>query len=537
MSNKNYLSPAFLSIALAIGYFVGSYFSNPFSNKNTNTSKRKILKLIDHIDQNYVDQINTDSVVDMAAKEIMKQLDPHSVYIDKKAKLTIEDKIRGNFVGIGINFYMKNDTLAVITPIKDGPCHKSGIQSGDRILRANQITLYGKNFPNDSLFKHLKGPINTKVELQVFRKETDSLFNKTIIREQIPLPSIDASFKIKPYIGYIRINRFSEKTHTEFKKAIKELFKNNTSSDTLILDLRNNSGGIMSDAVEIADEFLQKDNLIVKTVNRKNSSHQNIATSGGLFENGQLYVLIDEKSASASEIIAGAIQDNDRGTIVGRRSFGKGLVQQEKNLGDGSAIRLTVARYYTPSGRSIQKPYSSSKRTYFNEFEKRFYNGELYKKDSIKVADSLKYYTKKGRIVYGGGGIVPDLFIPIEGDYKDHEILMVIKSRGLTSNFVFDVLDKYGRESFIKSSNEQLYDQVVVLENYYASYCEYINAIFNIEHDFDPFREMINQTIYGEILSQIHSEDAFYFKAQIKIDPMIGTILKNNPINQAPISH
>ena len=366
--------------------------------------KLKLNQLFDFIDKDYVDKINTDSIVDLTVSGILENLDPHSVYIPKEQLASVNESMEGNFVGIGVNFYMYKDTLTVIKPIPNGPSEKAGIQSGDRILYANNKQLFNKKYQSENLFPILKGKIENKK------------FKVTVVRNLIPVKSIDVATKINDKTGYIKVNRFAETTYSEFHNALVSLKKQGIKE--VIIDLRENGGGYLEMAVAMADEFLKDKQVIVKTKNKKGNVDVSYATSKGIFETGRVYVLIDENSASASEIFAGAIQDNDRGTIIGRRSFGKGLVQSEMKMNDGSAVRLTIARYYTPSGRSIQKPYEDKGETYFNEFEKRFLSGELYEADSIKVADSLKFKTKKGRIVYGGGGIIPDVFVPIEKNHS-----------------------------------------------------------------------------------------------------------------------
>ena len=352
--------------------------------------------------------------------------------------------MRGAFTGIGISYRVYNDSVAVIKPLKDGPAKNSGILAGDRILFADGKQLYGKTVRRDSIQDYLKGEINSKVSLTVYRPSTKNTFDISLRRKEIPLKSITAAYKITDSLGYIRLNRFSEKTYKEFETALKDLIDSGITK--LVLDLRDNPGGYISSAERIADEFLEKDKLILITKNKAGDVTRTYATRRGNFEDGKIYVLINENSASASEIVAGALQDNDKGVIVGRRSFGKGLVQREMELGDGSAVRLTVARYYTPTGRSIQRPYGDGNRTYYNEYEERYLNGELIHEDSIKVADSLRFLTPKGKIVYGGGGIIPDVFIPKDTSIEN-ETIQFIANHGVISYFAFEFLDK-NRASF-----------------------------------------------------------------------------------------
>ncbi|CAM1359387.1 Peptidase S41 [Tenacibaculum litoreum] len=414
--NKNNL-PIYLSIAVVFGILIGTFFSNGDSSSligKSSSSERKIKRLIDYIQSDYVDDVNTDELLDGAIAEMLGKLDPHSVYIPKENLQLVTENMQGNFVGIGVQFRMIGDTITVIEPIKGGPSIKAGIKAGDRILLADKDTLYGKKLQTSQIMKALKGKPNTKVDLQIYRKTNDSIFDITINRGKVNIKSVDVAYMLNDSVGYIKLDRFARNTYIEFKSSLNKLLTKGMTD--LVLDLRGNGGGFIDIANDIVDEFLEKDKLIVFTKNNKGDIVESFATDKGDFEHGGLYVLIDENSASASEIVAGALQDNDKGIIIGRRSFGKGLVQQEMDLGDGSAVRLTTARYYTPTGRSIQKPYKkdADSEEYSHDFEHRLENGELFTKDSIKTVDSLKYTTPKGKIVYGGGGIIPDYFVAVD---------------------------------------------------------------------------------------------------------------------------
>ncbi len=413
--NKVYI-PFFLSIAVGLGIFIGSTldYSNNKSVRlfNQTPQEEKIKRLIDYIQYDYVDKVNTDSLLDGTIKNILGKLDPHSVYIPASDAERIAERMNGEFVGIGVQFRMYKDTISIVQVLEGGPSKDAGIKPGDRILIADSDTLYGKKLNNDFIIKTLKGKPKTKVNLTIYRKSEDKIYTVLLKRGKVAIKSIDSHYMINDSLGYIKVNRFAATTYTEFKKSLDELIEKNM--EHLVLDLRGNPGGYLGVATKMVDEFLEDDKLIVFTKNKGGKVDKSFASEKGDFERGKVYVLIDENSASASEIIAGALQDNDKGTIVGRRSFGKGLVQQEMGLGDGSAVRLTVARYYTPTGRSIQKPYDGEN-DYFNDsFRERYLNGELESVDSIKVADSLKYVTPKGKTVYGGGGIVPDEFVAID---------------------------------------------------------------------------------------------------------------------------
>jgi carboxyl-terminal processing protease len=519
--NKVYI-PLLISIFLAIGFVLGSALHVPsgkgFFSRNIQTTK--LHKLIDFIEREYVDSLDTDSIVDLTVTEILAKLDPHSVYIPKNDLEAVSQSMRGDFVGIGVNFYMFKDTVSVIKPIANGPSEKAGIKAGDRILYANSIQLFQKNMSTDSLFSILKGKQDTPVKLVVYRKSEHKKWTVTLQRGVIPIKSVDVALMLTKTVGYIKINRFAETTYDEFISGLTQLKKQG--ANELIVDLRDNGGGYLESAVAIADEFLKKDALIVKTKNKKGKTERTLASEKGDFESGKVTLLINEETASASEILAGAIQDNDRGAIVGRRSFGKGLVQREMPLGDGSAVRLTVARYYTPSGRSIQKPYEDKGENYFNEFQKRFETGELYEKDKIKISDSLKFKTKKGRIVYGGGGIIPDVFVPLEGKHGAEMIALFLQS-GLMNYFVFEQLDQ-NRKAFTNMSISEIRQELVQNSIYFKAFKSRMKEsglLLNLEQQKDK----VLQYMHAEFVQQLFS-DRDYYQLVLQEDSMIKKILK-----------
>lgn len=507
-------------MAVAFGLLLGNRLNNSPELSDKNTYKNKLNKLIDFIEREYVDDINTDSIVDLTVNGILENLDPHSVYIAKNELESVNESMKGDFVGIGVNFYMYKDTLAVIRPTLNGPSEKAGILAGDRILFAGKTQLFDKNISNDTLLAKLKGEENSKIELLVYRKSVNKKYKFTVTRGVVPIKSVDISLMVKNKTGYIKINRFSETTYTEFHKALVDLKKQGMNE--LIIDLRDNGGGYLEIANQIADEILKENVLIVKTKNKKGKVDETLATKKGDFENGKVYILINENSASASEILAGAVQDNDRGTIVGRRSFGKGLVQREMSLGDGSAVRLTVARYYTPSGRSIQKPYADKGVQYFNEFEKRFESGELYEADTIKVADSLKFKTKKGRIVYGGGGISPDVFVPFQAKNGDEVTLLVMQS-GLLSYYVFEQIDN-DRNFFNKLTKEQLREELLNNEKYLSDFKKYV-AQSGFILNFSSEKEKVNNYLFAEFVKQLFDEKEYY-QIILNEDDMVKKVLE-----------
>lgn len=522
MKIKKIYWPIVLFSAIALGVIVGGKLNtfSPQASYSPNSHKSKLNRLIDFIERDYVDQVDTDSIVDLTVNGILEKLDPHSVYISKNDFEEVSESMRGDFVGIGVNFYMYKDSVAVIKPLHGGPSEKAGVKSGDRILYADKYKLFGRKLPNDSLFPKLKGEVGSEVTLTLFRKSENKQLKVKLKRDVIPIKSVDVALMIDPAIGYIKINRFAESTYKEYKEGLLKL--KNKGVKTIVIDVRDNGGGYLDQAVKIADDFLVKDAPIVSTKNKKGRIDKTKATSGGLFENGKVIVLINENSASASEILAGAIQDNDRGLIIGRRSFGKGLVQREMPLGDGSAVRLTVARYYTPSGRSIQKPYVDGNKDYFNEFEKRFYNGELYEKDSIKVADSLKFKTLKGRTVYGGGGIIPDVFVPLNGKHGDEATEMLMQS-GIVSYFVFEQLDQ-NRKEFEGLSFDSFKKKFEATNMYVDKFENYLQSN-GVSLNLDSHKAMVKNYLMAEFARQLFDEEK-YFEIKLKNDLMIQEVLK-----------
>jgi carboxyl-terminal processing protease len=520
--NKIYLPLLFFS-CVGIGILIGGLINYPTERPTFSKSnyKSKLNKLINFIDNEYVDDVQTDSIVDLTVNTILSNLDPHSVYIPKEEQKQETEIMNGDFVGIGVNFYVYKDSVAVVKPIENGPAARAGIQSGDRILYADSFKLFGKKIVNDTLFNKLRGEEGSKVALTIYRKSENKKFKVLIERGVVPIKSVDAYVMLNKTTGYIKINRFAETTGSEFHTALINLKQKGISE--LIIDVRDNGGGFLEMAVEVADELLKEDQLIVFTKNRKGKIDKTYSTEGGNFESGKVYVLINENSASASEILAGAIQDNDRGIVVGRRSFGKGLVQREIDFDDGSAVRLTTSRYYTPSGRSIQKPYTKGKSsTYFSEFDNRFKSGELYEKDKMKIADSLKFKTKNGRIVYGGGGIVPDVFVGLEANHGQ-ESLEYILNTGVLGHFVFEELDKNKNKLKGFKSNE-IIEEVNNNSHYLNGFKNYL-ANLGVDVDLQKNNLLVNRYIAAEMARQLVGESSYY-QIVLKEDKMIKVILK-----------
>ena len=362
----------------------------------------------------YVDSVNEEKLVEDGIRGMLEKLDPHSSYLTAKEVKAANEPLQGNFEGIGVQFNMAEDTLIVIQPVTNGPSEKVGIIAGDRIVKVNDTIIAGVKMPKEEIMKRLRGPKGTKVVLAIVRRGIQDTLTFNVIRDKIPVHTIDAAYMVRPKVGYIRIGSFGAATHDEFVESMNKLTKQGMES--LILDLQENGGGYLQTAVKIAEEFLQAGDLIVYTNGRRTQRTEYKAKGGGLFTKGKVIVLVDSYTASAAEIVSGAIQDHDRGIVVGRRTFGKGLVQRPIDLPDGSMIRLTIAHYYTPSGRCIQKPYEKGKqKDYAEDMLHRLKSGELMSADSVHFADSLKYYTlKEHRVVYGGGGIMPDEFVPLD---------------------------------------------------------------------------------------------------------------------------
>lgn len=510
--NKKFL-PLLLGIACAIGVLLGaaldfsSYSSGPFLK--TNKKKEKLARLIDYIEYEYVDDVDMDSIVDITVNGILTDLDPHSVYIPQKEYVNLSASMKGDFVGIGVSFRNINDTIAVIQTIEGGPSEKVGIKGGDRILYANGEALFDSNINEDSITSKLKGEENTRVVLKVHRKGEPELLEFDVKRGKVALKSVDAAYMLNKNLGYIKINRFAESTYKEFKEGLLKLKEAGASQ--IVLDLRDNPGGYLAEATKIVDEFLPEDKLVLITKNKKGAIEKTFSTKEGNFEKGDLFVLINENSASASEIIAGALQDNDKGVILGRRSYGKGLVQREMALGDGSAVRLTIARYYTPTGRSIQRPYDHGSEQYFQDYLDRYKNGELVTADSIHVADSLRYTTPGGKVVYGGGGIIPDIFIPKDTNFEKQSLNLMLYN-GYMDGFVFEVLEK-DRNYYNSLSFEDFMEREIITSSTLEDFKSFMQREnFNIRFtDYKPTlelylkaamaRQLFGSTAYQQILN------------------------------------
>ena len=433
---------ALMPIALIAGIIGGIFAGKYIGNLNPEADNEKYKAIMNLIASDYVDDIDMDSLLELSLPEILAQLDPHSVYIPSSEFKTVNSELDASFSGVGVQFQILNDTVTVVEVVNGGPAEKVGLLGGDRIIEVNGKKMTGPEVTNEDVFKALRGQPNSKVNVTISRKGVAKPLKFDIIRGEIPVKSVDAQYMLEPGIGYIKVGKFARNTADEFITALNDL--KHKGAKKYVIDLRGNSGGLMDQAIIMANEFLPAGRMIVYSKGRNSANETTAVSDGnGSFQDSELTVLTDETSASASEIFAGAIQDNDRGLIIGRRTFGKGLVQNQTILPDSSAVRLTVARYYTPSGRSIQKEYKRGRDgKYELDIVERYNHGEFYNPDSIKLDKSKVYYTTGGRKVYGGGGIMPDVFVPQDTTGYTSYYMNVINA-GMVQKFSFDLTDRY----------------------------------------------------------------------------------------------
>jgi len=410
--------PLILCLGLAGGVFIGASLGTKKTSGEVGKDLQKIREVLTYIENKYVDEVKTDKLVDESIQHLLGKLDPHSVYIPASDRIQANEELRGNFDGIGVEFNIFQDTIVVISPLSGGPSEALGILSGDKIVKVDDKDVAGIGITSADVMKLLKGPSGTEVKVTIVRNGTKEPLEFNIIRDKIPQKSLEVAYMVDHEVGYIKISRFAATTYDEFSEALETL--KSKGMKKLVLDLQSNGGGYMNVAIQMADDFLKEGKKIVYTNGKDTSLNTDASsTSQGNFESGDVILLVNEWSASASEIVAGALQDNDRALIVGRRTYGKGLVQSPFDLSDGSELRLTISRYYTPSGRSIQKPYDDDEE-YSLDILSRYKKGEFFHADSIKLNDSVKYVTQNGRTVYGGGGIMPDYFIPLDTTVNSH---------------------------------------------------------------------------------------------------------------------
>ncbi|NOU62047.1 S41 family peptidase [Marinifilum caeruleilacunae] len=448
MSYNNKRSAIFLPVLLALAILLGMFINSMFQDNGKGDSTifqlpkagSKLDVVLDMVESDYVDTVSSAHLVEQAIPAILKDLDPHTVYIPAKDLQRVNEDLKGNFGGIGVQFIRYQDTVAIVRVIPGGPSELAGIKAGDRLVTVNDTSIVGKELKDNDIIGRLKGPKGTPVTVGVYRRSTNENLEMELLRGSIPVPSVDVAYMINDSVGYIKVSRFAATTYFEFSEGLEKLESQGVKN--LIVDLRGNTGGYLSEATNMINEFLAKDKMMVYTEGKAQPRTDYKSNGSGRFQDLPVIVLIDEVSASASEIFAGAIQDNDRGKIVGRRSFGKGLVQEQRRLPDGSALRLTVARYYTPTGRCIQKPYTNGKEEYYNDLNMRYIHGEFQKKDSIHFNDSLKFTTPGGNTVYGGGGIMPDVFIPVDtSGYSNY--FRELARKGIIYQYAFAFVDKH----------------------------------------------------------------------------------------------
>jgi carboxyl-terminal processing protease len=511
-SNQAIRLPFYIGAAIALGIFIGAQMAGDSKSQRGDLFKslNKLRQVITYIENDYVDEVDTEDLVEGVIDEMLGKLDPHTVYIPSRDIELAQSQLQGNFEGIGIEFNIFKDTVYVVAPLSGGPSEKLGLQPGDKIIKVDGENIAGVGFTNRDVINLLRGPKGSEVNVTILRSSGDNMMIEyTIERDVIPQYSVDVSYMIDEETGYIKVSRFAATTFMEFKEAMYNLEK--SGMKRLIVDLTGNPGGYLNTAVDMVDEFLGGNQLIVYTQGKESRYNENyISKRDGDFEEGALIVLIDEGSASASEIVSGALQDHDRALIVGRRSFGKGLVQMPISLNDGSELRLTISRYYTPSGRSIQKPFNGSVADYNREYIARFETGEVFSEDSVQINDSLVYQTDKGRLVYGGGGIVPDYFVPF--DTLGNSAYF---NRLFTSNTVaeyalnyseenHDMLEQMSKDSFIKDfevSDGMLDDIIKMAEG---------NGVPFVEVDFLKSQSKIELYVKAFIGRRIWDNEGFY---------------------------
>ena len=506
-NNKNRLMPLLLAVCVVVGILIGTFYANHFSGNKLgiiNTSSNKLNALLRIIDDQYVDTVNMYNPM----PQILGELDPHSAYIPAKDLEAVNSDLKGSFSGVGIQFTIQDDTIHVNSVIPGGPSEKVGMLAGDRIIEVDDSAFVGKIVTNEEAMRRLKGEKGSTVKLGVYRPGEQEILHFSVVRGDIPVKSIDAAYMINERFGYIKVNKFGETTYPELLVALAKL--NQANYQGLIIDLRGNTGGYMAAAIQMINEFLPGNSLIVYTEGRK-SPRENYTSNGtGSSQNIPLVVLMDEGSASASEIFAGAIQDNDRGTIIGRRSFGKGLVQQPIEFSDGSAIRLTIARYYTPSGRCIQKPYQKGNDSeYEMDLITRYEHGEFFSADSIKQNTEEIYYTRLGRTVYGGGGIMPDIFVPQDTTGITSYFRMAA-SRGLIIRYTLDYTDKNRSTLQQYSTPDSMADYLKTqkLLEKFASYAEK-KGLKRRNILMYKSKKLFDENLYGNIIYNMLGIEAY----------------------------
>jgi len=510
-TSKSVFLPIIVSISIVIGVFIGNKII-PAGVQQKSTlyvnNQSKISSILRLIEGNYVEKVSIDSLEELAIPVLLQNLDPHTAYLPPKVNEEAHESLSGNFEGIGVQFNIQNDTILIINTISGGPSEKVGILAGDRIVTINDSLFAGIGITNKDVIKNLKGEKGTKVKLGIQRKNIQKLIYYDVVRDKIPLYSIDVSYMLNNEDGYVKISRFAGTTYGEFMEAVVKLKKQGMKK--LVLDLRDNGGGYLDAAVSIIDEFLPKGKMIVYTKGVYRKKREYLSTDNGMLLDVKLVVLINPWSASASEIVSGAIQDNDRGTIVGRRSFGKGLVQEEFEFNDNSGVRITTARYYTPTGRCIQKSYKKGYDDYFSDIYHRATDGEFEHADSTSFPDSLKYYTPKGKLVYGGGGIMPDVFVPVDtSSYTEY--YKEITSKGLIYKFSLTYADD-NRDKLSKFNNAKQINDYLETKNILKTFIDFAikEGVKTSKKDYKLSKKVIEARVKAFIARNIIDNKGYY---------------------------
>ncbi|MFT6982861.1 MAG: carboxyl-terminal processing protease [Crocinitomicaceae bacterium] len=507
-NKRSYLIPILVAFSMAIGLLVGSLLTPIHESALTEKEQARYQKMGDVIrilDKEYVDDVDSDALFEKTIADMLHQLDPHSNYISAKDLERVNEGIQGKFGGVGVRFFVIRDTVCITNVLPNSPSELAGLKAGDKIIKVDGELIAGTNINNDKVMDMLKGNAGKQVNLVISRQ--GKKMKKTVIRGSIPVESVIASYMINKRTGYIKVDRFSVTTSQEFRAAAFNLRSKGMKS--LILDLRNNGGGVLSCATDIADEFFDANVQLLKTKGKNVGSETYTSTSRGSLKDVKLAVLINSNSASASEILAGAIQDNDRGTIFGRRSFGKGLVQKDVNLRDGSNLRVTIARYYTPSGRCIQKPYNGNIDDYYEDQMDRYDNGEMYEVDSSFFVDSLKFTTPKGKVVYGGGGIMPDVFVPIDSAGTSWYLTSLRMSPAFTT-FAFDYVQNKRTKWDSPSQFDRTFTVTDAILERFVQFAKTEHEIKIARDDLKHSKDVIKKMIKGEIARQIWVEQGYY---------------------------
>lgn len=527
MKNSSRFIPVVIAVSIVIGILIGTFYTKHFAGNRLgiiNGSSNKLNALLRIIDDQYVDTVNMTDLVEKAMPQILAELDPHSTYIPAQNLEEVNSELEGSFSGIGVQFTIQDDTIHINAVVQGGPSEKVGLMAGDRIVTVNDSLFVGKKVTNETAMRNLKGPKGSQVKLGIRRATEKGLLSFDITRGDIPQNTIDAAYMLDNDFGYVQVSKFGRTTHVELLNALAQL--NHKNCKGLIIDLRGNTGGYMEAAVRMVNEFLPEGKLIVYAEGRNYERTEDKANGTGSCQKLPLIVLVDEGSASASEIFSGAIQDNDRGTIVGRRSFGKGLVQQPIDFNDGSAIRLTIARYYTPSGRCIQRPYESGKdRNYELDLYTRYEHGEFFSKDSIKQDESVRYYTGLGRSVYGGGGIMPDVFVPRD-TIGFTSYLSNVLNKGLTIQYSFQYTDS-NREKLSQYDSEESLLNYLRQQGVVEKFIQYADkkGVQRRNILIQKSYKLIEMNLYGNIIYNMLGREA-YIRYVNQSDPTVKAAIE-----------